>query len=55
MGESRDGEHTSCRDIVENLLKMEQGIYVVESWKVEAIVPAGMSGGWGRVRGHRGA
>ena len=34
---------------------MKPGVYVIESWKVEAIVPAGMSGGLGRGRGHRGA
>ena len=55
VGESMNGKHTSCRDIVENLSRMEQGIYVAESWEVEAIVPVGMSGGLGRVRGDRGA
>lgn len=55
LGESRNREHTSCQDIVESLLRMEQGIYVIESWRAESNGPARMSEGLGRLKGHCGA
>lgn len=45
----------SCQDMIEILYQMEPGICATESWKVEAIVQAEMSGDLGRGRGHRGA